>query len=60
MRTATGCGTSVPFGAEVMLNVEDAWAGSLPDHGLIEAVVVYGPHNAGVFNGARYHRRSGS
>ena len=33
-------------------NSEDESTGALPDHGAIDAVVVYPPHNAGVPNGA--------
>lgn len=42
----------VPFGPEVILNSEDDSTGAFPDHGAIDAVVVYPPHEAGVPNGA--------
>jgi hypothetical protein len=36
----------------VIRNSEDELTGGLPDHGAIDALVVYPPHNAGVPNGA--------
>ena len=43
-----GLAHALPFGPETMLNVEDAFAVSLPDHGAMAAVVVYAPHALGV------------
>src|SRR6202035_778211 len=42
----------LPFGPERIWNSETGSAGALPDHGSIEAPVVYPPHNAGLPNGA--------
>src|SRR6185312_11939628 len=44
---------ALPLGPEVMSNVEDGVTGAPPDHGEIDATVVYEPHGPGVLNGAR-------
>src|ERR1700682_4595852 len=41
-----------PSGPVLISNVEDDSTAGLPDHGSIDATVVYEPHNAGVPNGA--------
>src|SRR5580693_1639289 len=48
-----GLAQGLPLGPELTSNVEEDGTGGLPDHGAIEALVVYAPHNAGVANGAR-------
>src|SRR6185312_781092 len=48
-----GFAHGLPFGPEMILNVEPESTGSSPDHGAIEALVVYDPHNEGVPSGAR-------
>src|SRR5580693_1346541 len=42
-----------PLGPLLTSNVEDDGTAGLPDHGAIDACVVYAPHNAGVAKGAR-------
>ena len=42
-----------PLGPLVTSNVELELAGSLLDHGVNDAVLVYDPHDGGVLNGAR-------
>src|SRR5580693_403336 len=48
-----GLAQGLPLGPELTSNVEEDGTGGLPDHGAIDALVVYAPHDAGVANGAR-------
>jgi hypothetical protein len=48
-----GLSHGLPFGPAVTLNVDEESTVPLAVHGSIEATVVYGPHKAGVLNGAR-------
>src|SRR6185437_3904389 len=41
------------FWPEVIWKVDDGVEAGLPDHGSIDALVVYAPHNGGVVKGAR-------
>src|SRR6267143_6252462 len=43
---------ALPFGPVLIANGASRLAGWFPDHGAIDASVVYVPHNAGVPNGA--------
>src|SRR5580693_350141 len=47
-----GSAHELPLGPLLTSNVEDDGTAGLPDHGAIDALVVYAPHNAGVANGA--------
>src|SRR6185437_5680792 len=49
----SGLEHGAPFGPETTSNVEADVDGSFPDHGAIDAVVVYAPHKPGVDSGAR-------
>src|ERR1700722_1898913 len=49
----SGLAQGRPPGPEITRNVEDGDAGGVPDHGAIELVVGYEPHEDGVANGAR-------